>query len=198
MEELEVHLRARGCFLPITPSYDRKNTVVSELNAIGGEKFLAVAYHSHFIASADQDNRLYVFNIKTGKYKTLAFAAVTIEAICFMHATPDQILLAFADKTIALVNWRTNTVIAQLQAPQQVHKILNFAKDIILVLESGLIVMIDVNTRRLLRELHALEPCVKLQATDDYIFILSRTLGLTAYANYTYAPIMRTIYKDET
>ena len=115
-----------------------------------------------------------------------------------MTLNPDQIIITFVDKSIAIINWRTIAVIAQFEAPYRTNKIENIGSAIMVVLDSKNISMIDLKSRRLLRQLQLDDECVDISMDETTLFILTKKIGLTTYDLLTLTPQIRTIYKENT
>ena len=199
--DLEIHLTAKGTLnLPLSPRIaSQKNTILTELSSLhdSSSSFQSLICHSHYIATHDLLNTIHIYNLHSNTFKSIQ-SSLQIDTFCFMTLNPDQIIITFVDKSIAIINWRTIAVIAQFEAPYRTNKIENIGSAIMVVLDSKNISMIDLNSRRLLRQLQLDDECVDISMDEATLFILTKKVGLTTYDLLTLTPQIRTVYKENT
>lgn len=199
-QDLEVRLAAKGNLnLSLSPRRAaKKNSVLAELSALLNSSSLrSLVCHSPYIAAQDSLRAIHIYNLHTNTFKAIQFS-LPIDTFCFMTQSPDQIIVTFIDKSIAIINWRTVTVIAQFEAPYRTNKIENIGSAIMVVLDSKIISMIDLKSRRLLRQLQLDDDCVGISMDNATLFILTRKIGLTTYDLLTLTPRIRTAYQENT
>ena len=197
-QELEIRLTAKGSLnLPLSPGLSKRNLILAELSPLHDDSgFQSLVCHAHYIATHDLHS-IYVCNLHSNTFKAID-SSLQIDSLCFMKQHPDQIIITFEDKSIAIINWRNVSVIALFEAPHRTNKIENLGSAIMVVLDSKVISMIDMNSRRLLRQLHLDDECVEISMDETTLFILTKKIGLTTYDLLTLTPQIRTVYKENT
>ena len=195
-DELEIRLSSKGSIPPF-PRFAQKNTVIAELTALDLSSFQSFVLLPPYIASHDLARNIYVFNMHTSTYKSI-HCSLDIDSLCFMKRNPDQLIVTFNDKSVAIIDWRTINIIAQFEAPYRTPKIENIGSAIMLVLETNIISMIDLKSRRLLRQLQLDDECISIQMDETTLHILTKRIGLTTYDLLTLSPQIRTVYKENT
>ena len=148
-DEVTIKLCSRGNFLGSQSVSGAQNWhqrgPVCKLNAISVGNFTYVKAYYHYIGSFDSSNQLYVFDVKTGKYRSFSFTNASIVSFCFLCSYADHIGIVFDDNSLCIFDWRTSSVLSTFRVPEATQSVDSIDNQhILLTLSSGKIVMVDL------------------------------------------------------